>query len=333
MSNNFWDDQNDNDFRDGMDETDSGYIAPSPQHPARPRPQQQVQAPVQTEIEEYMEDYEIPQIESDEDDYSVVLNDARLRLEQGRLYELIMNTDLFAGDDASSVAAKSVQRQIRKFAKEQMEIMLGMRKETSKVESLQIDFPFNQVEVEVLKMIAKTASKGRSENSDNFVPKVTRTTEEVPVVSPKKTGLNPIGLSSKKPAPVLEKQAVAQAPRPAAPQAKLPQKAAQPIVRRPPTQVEARILAETGVTKEELDATMDGAGLTKDPTQMSADELIAHNSKASQRRQKTVKNPQSIPMPTEAQESMHHQMRVAETSTSMNAVNTILTIMNSQAKK
>lgn len=146
--------------------------------------------------------------EDDDEDFSDVLSDARLRLEQGKLYEMIMNHDLFSGVDADPRAAKTVQKQIRKWAKEQMEIMLGMRKETSKVERLEIDFPFNSVEVEVLKKLAFTATKGASQNSDNYVPEVKKVVEEVPVVSKKNT-LNSIGHAQKtqqKPATPLQKK-------------------------------------------------------------------------------------------------------------------------------
>ena len=68
-----------------------------------------------------------------------VLSDARLRLEQGRLYEMVMNSDLFEGSDCDPKAIKNVEKEIRNFAKERMEIMLGMRQETSEEASCPLE--------------------------------------------------------------------------------------------------------------------------------------------------------------------------------------------------
>lgn len=326
MSNGFWNQPggDEDNFRDGQDETVEGYepppvpvtqrAAPAP----RPAPMPMIAPDYE---EEPTQEYDLSNYEeeADEDDYSAVLSDARLRLEQGRLYEMLMNHDIFDGLAADAAAVKSVQRQIRKWAKEQMEIMLGMRRETAKVERLDIEFPFNQVEVEVLKLVAKTASKGRTENSDKFVPEVKRVTEEVPFVQPRKEGLNRIG--SPAPAPTPKKVAApAQpqraAPAPQKPVTKLQQKPVAPV-NRPKTTLNSaqqKILAETGLTQAEIDATMDSeAPLTKDPSAMTTDELIAHNGRAAQRRHKTVKNPAAVPMPSPDQEAMLIQSRIMDT--------------------
>ena len=95
--------------------------------PARqPAPAPQVPAAIQgTEYDVT----EVLQILDEEEDFSEVLNDANLRIEQGRLYQMIMNHNLFEGMDADERAVQNVQKEIRKFAKERMEIMLGMRQE------------------------------------------------------------------------------------------------------------------------------------------------------------------------------------------------------------
>lgn len=336
MSNQNFFDQDEGEFRDVPEEV-SGLSAneilqqQTPSSPQRrvtkTREQiiedlQKSQTP-QEEVEELIEEYAS---EDDEDDYSVVLSDARLRLEQGRLYEMIMNHDLFQGMDSDPAAVKHVQRQIRKFAKEQMEIMLGMRRETAKVESLEIDFPFNQVEVHVLKMLADKASGGKSAGSDRFVPEVRRTTQEVPVVeTPKKATLSPI--VGKKPASKPKPQAAAPAPAKA-----LPKTASQPVKRLSAS--EAQILAEEGVTKEELDSTFEPhhKPLQKSIHEMSEDEIIRHNQEASQRRGRRVTNPSAIPMPSYEQESILHQTRIMENASGVSAVNMILNAMNNKKK-
>ena len=69
------------------------------------------------------------EIQEEEEDFTAVFNDANLRIEQGRLYQMIMNHDIFEGMDADERAVQNVQKEIRKFARERMEIMLGMRQE------------------------------------------------------------------------------------------------------------------------------------------------------------------------------------------------------------
>jgi hypothetical protein len=324
---NFWN-QDEEEFRDVPDEVSEKEAPPASLPPqqrrALPAVQHQVQEP---------EEFEIPDIEmeDDNDDYESVLSDARLRLEQGRLYEMIMNHPLFDGVDADPTAVKSVQKQIRKFAKEQMEIMLGMRRETAKIEHLEIDFPFNSVEVTVLKKLAFAASKGASENSDRFVPEVKKTVEEVPVVTaqPRKEGLNPIG-SQKKPAPKPQVRQVQ--PTPKAPPAKLPTQPSRPVQRKPPTAAASKILVEEGVTQAQIDAQYDAKPLEKPIHEMTEDELIARNAEISNRRHRTVKNPSALPMPSFEQENLLHQTRLIESPQTTNAVSLIMAALNKNVK-
>ncbi len=287
MSSNFFDDGDE--FREnpvervnGQWQNDQGQFIPPPITPSQKKAIQEAvhasePAPAQQPTQKYEEPAETSESDQEED-YTEVLSDARLRLEQGRLYEMIINHDLFADSGADPIAAKFVQNQIRKFAKEQMEIMLGMRRETSKVETLEINFPFNAVEVDVLKKLAYTASRGASENSDRFVPEVTKTVEEMPVV--RNQGLNKIG-STSKPLPK-----------------KLAPKAAAPIARAKTTQV--ALPQETAFKDPEPDY----KPLTKDPSQMTQAELAEHWRGVEKRRHKLVKSTEAMPMPSFDQEKM-----------------------------
>ena len=277
MSNNFFDNDGD-DFRDNPVSRVDGQWSPDQTNvrPASALVPQKKAAPAVTQNTEVksnpvQEEFELPEIDMDEEeDYTEILSDARLRLEQGRLYEMIINHDLFEGAVADPIAARFVQNKIRKFAKEQMEIMLGMRQETATVERLEIDFPFNQVEVNVLKKLAFAASKGASENSDNFVPEVKRTTEEVATL-PRREGLNKIGGGSSK--------SVAK---------KLPPKAATPVARKRPVNQESSL--------EDLD---DGyEPIKKHPSEMTEQELINRNAEAEKRQagRRTVKSASALPM-------------------------------------
>jgi hypothetical protein len=170
--------------------------------------------------EEMIEELADQASEEDEEDYSDVLSDARLRLEQGRLYEMVIQHSLFEGLDADPRAIKSVQNQIRKFARERMEIMLGIRQEESTANNSFVSSPFNDLEVIVLKKMASTFSKGATESEEASVPQ-----EVMQVTAPKKkTTLNSIGTSK----PKIEQTKPKIAPKV---QAKPIQKAGEPIKR------------------------------------------------------------------------------------------------------
>ena len=290
MSNNFFDDDEDGFIDnpvsrvDGQWQPDQGHVraASAPiQNKPSPTMQKVFESKKQPPAPIEAEEFELPEIDDEQEDYSAVLSDARLRLEQGRLYEMVINNDLFEGSGADPIASRFVQNQIRRFAKEQMEIMLGMRKDTSTIEHLEIDFPFNQVEVNVLKKLAFAASKGASENSDRFVPEVKKTTQEVDNV-PRREGLNKISLGS-------SQKSVAK---------KLPARPTGPIARQ-------KTSAQSSAIKTE-DPDADYKPLTKDPSQMSQDELANHwrAAEARQAGKRTVKSAAALPMATYEQTAM-----------------------------
>ena len=103
--------------------------------------------------EEYDEDLE-------EQDDTAVLTDARERLERGRLYEMLMTSDIFSNLDADPKAIKNVQREIRRFAKDRMEVMLGIKKNPQVTVGNVSVGQFNSLEVEVLKSLANKLSGG-----------------------------------------------------------------------------------------------------------------------------------------------------------------------------
>jgi len=289
------------DFRDIPDEV-SGQDAAMPQvrvnRPvAPPQPVQQVQEPEP--------EYEEEQNEDDED-FSSLLNDARSRMEQGRLYEMLMDHDIFAGTDADEKAIKFVTKQIRMFAKERMEIMLGMRQETPKVQTFNAaDFPFNDAEVAALKDLAYVATKGASarEDAQIFTPQA--------APAPRRTGLNSIAVKpAAKPAPKS-----APAPRPAAPAPApkpLAKSAPAPVKRDPKTEAQIeRILAEEGITREEYERQYppNYKPLPKPLNNMNEQELAEWKRQDALKTKAQVKSNFAIPMPTAEQEEMLHTQR------------------------
>lgn len=152
-----------------------------------PPPTDETQS-IQETVTQSMEEMDAEQVEfiEDEDDMSEVLNDANLRLEQGRLYQMVIEQNIFGETDADPKAIKNVQREIRKFARERMEIMLGMRHESAKEQTV-VSSPFNDLEVVALKTIAAQMSKGATKSVDK---------PEVPA-APKKDGITSISGTTK----------------------------------------------------------------------------------------------------------------------------------------
>lgn len=202
--------------------------------------------------------------EEEEDDLSLVLSDANLRLEQGRLYQMIINNDIFGETDADPKAIRNVQREIRKFARERMETMLGMRQEAPASQEVVVSSPFNDMEVTVLKMLASKMSKGATEQQEE---------PQQPLVQapPKKDGLTAIsGTTKPKQNTPLKKEV-----KPLARAAQPKQKPFQP--------------------KEEEEV-----GLKKPVEEMTPQELAEHNKIAAARQNgKYAKMPTGMmPMPT-----------------------------------
>lgn len=103
-----------------------------------------------------------------------VMESAKIRLAQGRLYEMLLKHELFddsLGEDPRAI--KKVQAEVRAFVTERLEIMLGMRQTASKnsqpqIQSVTVQLPFNEVEIDALKAIANKLSKGQSEGLENL---------------------------------------------------------------------------------------------------------------------------------------------------------------------
>lgn len=216
------------------------------------------------------EDEKIEEEES-EDNSLNVLNDARLRLEQGRLYEMVMKHDIFEGVDADSKAIKNVQKEIRSYAQERMEIMLGMRQEV-KEEPVIVNLPFNELEIEALKALAATATNGAS-----------RKVEDEKLKKPARTTLNSIKSSQNK------------APKADAPKS-LSNKS-RPIRREVSASVQ-RILQEEGLTMEEINSVMDGQGIIEDGQlkmpKLTEEEIIKRNASV---RNKKATSKDTVPIP------------------------------------
>lgn len=285
----FWNDpndpNNDEEFRDIPDEVTEGSQAfPA----ALPRPTQSaptVQVVGQDEsfdeeIEEFVNETEP---EDSEEDYSNVLDDARLRLEQGRLYEMVMKHDMFGGLEADPKAVAIVQKQIIKFAKEQMEIMLGMRQPKQQTE-FSGPFPFNDLEIKALKMMCSAATGGKSSE---------------PGANQLAQKLNSIGnsrpQSSQTMASVQSKKSLPSTPN-------------QPLQRKKKADTGTDFLLAKGMSKKDVGY----KPLKKDPATMTPDELIERNKEAAlrQERSKAAKPSNALPQPSVEQEEALYNSRL-----------------------
>ncbi len=135
------------------------------------------------EVSMVLEDPNTDIFEEDEELTSEVMHDANLRLEMGRLWQMILQNNIFADTNADPKAIRNVQREIRKHARDRMETMLGMRLEEPKHQTV-VSSPFNDMEVTALKMIASKVTKGASESQ--------QPTPSVSAPAPKKDGITAI---------------------------------------------------------------------------------------------------------------------------------------------
>lgn len=186
--------------------------------------------------------------DEEEEDTASLMADANLRLEQGRLYQMVLQGDIFADTDADPRAIKNVSREIRKFMRERMETMLGIRQEQVAQAPI-VSSPFNDLEVTVLKMLASKMSKGETEKAPQEVG------PSLPPQSPKKDGITSIS-GSLRPQTSPLKKAQSSAPKPVQ---------------------KAKADSKSALVKE------DESLLQKPIDQMTSEELLAHNKAAEER--------------------------------------------------
>lgn len=105
---------------------------------------------------------------------SNVIFNARLRLEQAKLYEMLINHNLFDGIEASPDAISNVQNELKVYIVKRLEILLGLREPVVRVETAVAELPFNDIEVDFLKQLAFKGTNGASENGAPVTPKIER---------------------------------------------------------------------------------------------------------------------------------------------------------------
>ena len=161
-----------------------------------------------------------------------ILKDASLRLEQGNLYKMLLKHDLFEGVEADARAIANVQRELRSFIRERLEVLVGLKADPRIApKKVQVELPFTELEIQLLK---------------EFLGKVTGKTETKPAamkpatvqVSSAPVKIKPVvGTSSSK--------VTVSAPKKAQPKPKqAPTKTEEPRLQKPPSEMTAAELIE-----------------------------------------------------------------------------------------
>jgi len=133
---------------------------------------------IQEDLQELEEEEEIEDFDDFDDFFEEdateevsLMESARIRLEQGRLYEMLIKHDLFDGVDAIPEAVNRVQEELKNFIMERLEVLLGMRAEKEKEVHHHFQEPqFNDMEVQALKMMAAKVTKGASTQAPTSKP-------------------------------------------------------------------------------------------------------------------------------------------------------------------
>lgn len=271
MARNFWED----------DEITAEEIAEEQEEEAAPEPSLEDDILEDDILEEVLEE------ESDSEEPDVMSN-ARLRLEQGRLYELLMDHNLFEGVQADSRAVKNVEKEFKAFIKERLEILLGMKQERIKKDS-SAPSPFTDTEVSLLKgLVGKVIEKQGLQQEAS--PK--------PASPAPKLALKPLRL----PTPTTPQKAVSQSK---------PKVKAQP---------------QKPVRKPKPEPQAEPTPLDKHPSEMTTEELIQRAKLTSNRYVKT-KPIRPTKMPSADQLVMHYATR-QEVSPAMGADGVSLPMTN-----
>jgi hypothetical protein len=222
-------------------------------------------------VAEIQGDPEFEVFEDDENDTLELMSDANLRLEQGRLYQMVLANDIFGQTDADPKAIRNVQREIRKFVRDRMEIMLGIKQEQA-LQTPIVSSPFNDLEVSALKMLASKLTGGKTEESVQSAPMIQ--------AQPKKDGITAISGN-------LRPQGTPSVTKP------VTKSTAKPASKQPVKQAKSALVKTESAVDE-------GPGLTKPINEMTPEELVAYNKAAEERSARKRAAPQQnlVPHPT-----------------------------------
>lgn len=237
-----------------------------------------------------------------------VVGEAILRLEQARLYEMLLKHNFFEGVSNNVSAKQNVEQELKKFILDRLEILLGIKQESQQATSSEVtvELPFNNVEIDFLKALAYQGTKGASGDGPSAQAQATvqpTKLQQLPKMQPQ-TGLRPLSQPKPqpRPAPVRQSQpapsrqpqpAPRQQQRPAAPPQRQPIKVQKPA----PKQVRKGPRTVDEIAREDI-ARMKNR---KPAHEMNAKELMAANKRIEGGGSRTRPR-DALPMPSAEQQ-------------------------------
>jgi hypothetical protein len=113
------------------------------------------------------------------------VSEAVVRLEQARLYDMLIKHDMFEGVQADPIAIAKVKKELKDYIVERLEILLGIRQEKSKTkEVLSVELPFNEIEIQFLKDLSLKGTKGASASGETAKASITPIQKPIQVLQP-----------------------------------------------------------------------------------------------------------------------------------------------------
>lgn len=170
---------------------------------------------------------EEPEQFDDEPPRRSVRSEAVKRIQKAKLYETLLSHSLFAPGSADAEILEEVEQELKSIIEEKLEELLGMR--AAKRAAEQVALPFDEDQIEILKLVADRALKRGSSLGSTPTPTI-NPVQTAPEPAPRQAethhpAIVPVGQTAQ---PAVRRQAQQQ--RPAAPAA------AKPRGRRRPTE-------------------------------------------------------------------------------------------------
>jgi hypothetical protein len=245
---------------------DEGYEPDLPEPPRPARKAARAPAPAR---EPEQQAYDL------DDAQQVTIGEARLKLEQARLYEMLIQFDLFGDVNVHPEAVDKVRGELKDFLVDRLEVLLGMKDDDGGGAR-----HFTSIEIRALKEVARKITDGyqtRKVYDDEGKP--SGGLRKLQVDEPEE---RPARVTKPAPAPAAPKPAIKPVPKSAPPLRKVAAKAPPPPTRK-----------ASNLTRKSID-------------EMSEDELIERNA---QNRTRIAKSESKAPkgMPAFDQEVMLHQ--------------------------
>jgi len=237
------------------------------------------------------------------------VDEATLRLEQARLYEMLINFDMFGDVNVHPQAKKNVKEELKDFLVDRLEVLLGMKKdETGGARH------FTSIEVKALKEVALKIT-GNYQHRENVYDH-----REEP--EPEQTGLRSLGskrVTKPQPAKV---EAPNRAPQ-RSPQPKNVQRNDVPKREAQPANKVTRPLRKKANSTPRPALPKGRRPLKKHPYEMTEEELVARNAEIN-RIKPAEPSSGKMPMPSFDQEYAHHQVTQSDPKT-LNLLNILKT--------